>query len=199
MKNPQWRRLTNRIAPTIVIVLMIMTVMPIAIARDDIDIVATRHGVQPDLLRAVCLVESSWRADAIGDDGESIGLCQVQIDTGLMLQGRQWKPGASVAERRAAMHAMLLSPQINIHLAAKLLRQHLDRFGGDETLALIAYNGGPNHKLIRYVLKVQAARTRPAGGVADQHPQRLTVSAPGATPPPEQTPSAARHAALILE
>lgn len=201
--NGPWRRrrVIRGFAIGCLIVMAVLVVIPLAVARDDIDIdsAAAQYGVAPELLRAVCTVESSWRADAIGDDGESIGLCQIQIDTGLTLQGRRWKHDLTPTERRVAMRQLLLSPTVNIHLAAKLLRQHLDRFGGDETLAVAAYNGGPNHKLIRYVLKVRSTKTRPAGGVANKHPQRLTVRAAGTLPPPVKTPSAARDAALLSE
>lgn len=135
----------------------------------EIESAAARHNVPADLLRAVCVVESNLRAAAIGDDGKSIGLCQVQIDTGLLLYGRQWRAAEAPEARRAAMRKILLNPESNARLAARLLRQHLDRFEGDETLALAAYNGGPNHALIRYVLRVRAARdaARPADGGAN--------------------------------
>lgn len=122
------------------------------------DQAAAEQRVPVRLLKAVCTVESDWRPRVQGDDGASIGLCQIQINTGLLLYGPAWMRGQPESARRAAMRRMLLTPTANLRVAARLLRRYLDRFDGDETLALMAYNGGPNHALIRYVLKVRAAQ-----------------------------------------
>lgn len=119
---------------------------------------AKRHHIPPDLLLAVCLVESHWRSNAVGDDGRSIGVCQIQINTALHLYGDGWLPERSREERRAMMMKILKNPEQNINLAARLLRRYLTRFHEDETLAILAYNGGPENALIRYVNKVRRAR-----------------------------------------
>jgi soluble lytic murein transglycosylase-like protein len=124
------------------------------------DRAAERHGVPPALLKAVCQVESAWRARAIGDDGASIGLCQVQVPTALALVGRTWRARLADSERRAAMRRLLLQPEPNVDIAARLMRSYLERFEGDETLAVLAYNGGPGHLLIDYLRKVRRARAR---------------------------------------
>lgn len=181
-----------RLAAMLLFALLVFVATAV-VAGDDIESAATQYNVPSDLLRAVCTVESNLRADAVGDDGHSIGLCQIKIDTGLMLYGSRWRAAEPPEARRAAMRRLLLQPAINARLAARLLRQHLDRFGGDETLALAAYNGGPDHALIRYVLKVRAARMpkRIEGQII-----RSTGRLSSDTPPAGDLPSAARNAAL---
>jgi hypothetical protein len=39
---------------------------------------AYKHGLDPDLLRAVAVVESYWRMSFVGDDGDSFGLFQIR-------------------------------------------------------------------------------------------------------------------------
>jgi hypothetical protein len=39
---------------------------------------ALKHGLSPDLLRAVAVVESWWRMSTVGDSGDSFGLFQVR-------------------------------------------------------------------------------------------------------------------------
>ena len=46
---------------------------------EKIDIVATKYGVQPSLMRSVIKCESSYRTDAIGDGGTSFGLVQINL------------------------------------------------------------------------------------------------------------------------
>lgn len=121
---------------------------------------AERYGVPQALLKAVCHVESAWRPRAIGDDGASIGLCQIQVPTALALVGKGWRARLPQDERRATMRRLLLRPEPNVDIAARLLRRYLDRFDGDETLAALAYNGGPEHLLIDYLRKVRRARAR---------------------------------------
>lgn len=131
------------------------------------DIAAEKHGIPADLIKAVCKIESAWQPSAIGDDGASIGVCQIQIDTGLALYGKSWRRDKPETERRDAMQAILLSPVANIQISALLLRRYLDRFGGDETLAIMAYNGGPDNALIRYYLKVRTAQATYRGKDGD--------------------------------
>ena len=40
-------------------------------------IAASLTGCPESILRGIAFAESSWRADAVGDDGISIGLCQI--------------------------------------------------------------------------------------------------------------------------
>jgi soluble lytic murein transglycosylase-like protein len=78
--------------------------------------------VDPPLLLAIVGVESSWRPWAVGGKGE-VGLCQVRPDI----------HGASATE--------LAEPEVNVRIAAKLLRHCFKRSGGDIAGAVARYNG----------------------------------------------------------
>ena len=39
---------------------------------------AAKHGIDPDVMRAVAVVESYWRMTTVGDDGDSFGLYQIR-------------------------------------------------------------------------------------------------------------------------
>ncbi|GAB2693928.1 lytic transglycosylase domain-containing protein [Thalassiella azotivora] len=81
------------------------------------------HGLPPGLLAAVAQVESGGRPDAVSHAG-AIGLMQIMPGTAR---------GLGVDPR---------DPTQAVDGAARLLAEHLDRFGSLE-LALAAYNAGP--------------------------------------------------------
>jgi soluble lytic murein transglycosylase-like protein len=85
---------------------------------------ATTHNVRPQLLRAVVQVESGFNPRAVSPKGAQ----------GLM----QLMPGTSAALGVSDP----FDPEQNLMAGARYLRQNLDRFGGDERLALAAYNAG---------------------------------------------------------
>lgn len=114
------------------------------------DRIAHEQGVDPALLKAVCDVESSWRSRVVGDHGRSIGLCQVRVDT-----AKTFLPKVRPTRLRQA----LFNPTVNLTVAAKLLRLYIQRFGS-ESLALVAYNAGPNFSSLSYVQKVSAAKAK---------------------------------------
>jgi len=86
---------------------------------------ATRNGVRQDLVRAVIQVESAFNPRAISNKG-AMGLMQLMPAT-----ARQF--GVSNA----------FDPEQNVRGGVAYLRQLLDRYDGDERLALAAYNAGP--------------------------------------------------------
>jgi soluble lytic murein transglycosylase-like protein len=83
------------------------------------------HNIRPDLVRAVVQVESAFNPHAVSPKG-ALGLMQLMPDT-----ARQF------GVRNA------FNPIENIRAGVAYLRQLLDRYGNDETLALAAYNAGP--------------------------------------------------------
>jgi len=95
-------------------------------AFDDlIDEHASRHGIRKDLVRAVIQVESGFNPRAISNKG-AMGLMQLMPATARQL---------GVANP--------FDPDQNVRGGVAYLRQLLDRYDGDERLALAAYNAGP--------------------------------------------------------
>ena len=89
-----------------------------------IEMVARDNGVDPTLVKAVALVESGFNARARSSKGAQ-GLMQLMPQT-------------------AAQYGVtnLHDPYQNLTAGAKHLRELLDRYEGDVTLALAAYNAG---------------------------------------------------------
>lgn len=85
---------------------------------------AAAAAVEPELLRAVIVVESGFNARAVSKRG-AVGLMQLMPAT-----ARQY--GAT--DR--------YDPKQNIHAGARYLKSLIDRYGKDVKLALAAYNAG---------------------------------------------------------
>lgn len=94
--------------------------------NSNIDSAATKYGVDKDLLRAVMKQESSFNPTAISTSGAQ-GLMQLMPDTADALSV---KDPFDIIE--------------NINGGAQYLKDQLTTFRGDVSLALAAYNAGPN-------------------------------------------------------
>lgn len=89
---------------------------------------AVEHGIDPAIIIAMACKESTYRADAIGDNGNSYGLLQIQPKWHYK---RMQKLGCTD----------LLDPYQNVTVAVDYLCELLNRYGSIDK-ALTAYNKG---------------------------------------------------------
>jgi soluble lytic murein transglycosylase-like protein len=116
---------------------------------------AARYGIDPQLLRVLCFIESRYRLDAVSPKGAR-GPMQFMPDTAIRYGLRN-------------PH----DPQQAVDAAAKYLRDLLRRFGGRIDLALAAYNAGEGtvesfrtgRPLVLQTGKVINSRGRVTGGI----------------------------------
>ena len=105
--------------------------------HSEIAVAARRHGIDPELVRAVIWQESRFDAAAVGGAGE-IGLMQIL-------------PGGAVAEWARIMRCpapperQLFRPEVNLEIGCFYLARALRRWSGYKygtALALAQYNAG---------------------------------------------------------
>jgi soluble lytic murein transglycosylase len=93
---------------------------------------AARKHLDPALIAAVIYAESKFNARDSSTGAK--GLMQIQPDTARFIARRSGGTAFTVAD--------LSDPQTNISYGSYYLRYLLDRYDGNATLALAAYNGG---------------------------------------------------------
>lgn len=119
-----WPRKANLETPTASVPVICDPIPPDRL-KPMIDSVAGRHGLSGPLLQSVIRRESAGRPCAVSTAG-ALGLMQLMPDTARTL-------GVSDP----------FDPKQNIDGGARFLKEMLNRYGGDLSLALGAYNAGP--------------------------------------------------------
>lgn len=118
-----------------------MTCAPVSSYDALIAAAAGSYGIDPALVKAHMSVESNFNPHATNLEGSGVnpsaGLMQVRLSTAKAL-GFPGELGNS------DLLTGLYAPGVNVPLAAKLIRENLDRAGGDLDRAISAYNGGWN-------------------------------------------------------
>jgi soluble lytic murein transglycosylase len=111
--------------------------------REEVDVLARtlvdearRHGLDLALVMAVMHVESRFYNFALSPAG-AVGLMQILPSTGQELARRAGIPWRG--------EQTLLDPNTNVRLGIAYLRELSDRYDGDLSAALAAYNWGPGH------------------------------------------------------
>ncbi len=98
---------------------------------------AAANNLDKALVAAVIKVESNFRPDAVSK-ANARGLMQLRPRTAMEVARGL---GHEIDEE--AFPEKLFDPEYNIILGTRYLAAMLKQFGGDETLALAAYNAGP--------------------------------------------------------
>ncbi|HEY2733675.1 MAG TPA: lytic transglycosylase domain-containing protein, partial [Polyangiales bacterium] len=103
---------------------------------DDVERIAAKYAIDPNLLLAVMRVESVYYRQIVSFAG-AIGLMQIMPLTGLRI--------ARALGVRDYDTLDLLDPRKNLEFAAWYLSSLIKRFDGRLPLAIAAYNGGPHN------------------------------------------------------
>lgn len=113
--------------------------------------IAKEQGVDEQLLRAICFVESrhkSWqyRHSDGGTSNHAFGVCQVLYTTAQQFGVRDEKCLRDFTDftpgERVYAACQLFGPKTNIRIAAKLLKYYLKKHNGNEYEAIVSYNAG---------------------------------------------------------
>ena len=101
---------------------------------------ANRHGLDPQLVKAVVAVESGFEPRAVSDKG-AVGLMQVLPTTGARYGVR--------ADLKRSVDQKLTDPVLNLEIGTRYLSDLRKMFAPRPELALAAYNAGEN-AVVRY-------------------------------------------------
>ena len=137
-------------------------------AKSPTERIAKQHGVEVDLILALVKRESTFNPKAISRNG-AVGLLQLMPPTarGLGLKVPSYEnvrkptPNPSVDER--------FDPLKNLDAGVKYLADMLERYAGDYSLSLAAYNVGPGN--VRKNGKLSRSAERHVGRVLDNYYQ----------------------------
>lgn len=110
------------------------------ISNEMIDDIATRSGVDPNIVKAIIVEESGGNPNAVGDGGESIGLMQIQ-------------PKHHKKKMEELGIVSLFDPQENVILGCSILSDLYDKYGNYED-ALSVYNSGNTKDGREYAEKI---------------------------------------------
>lgn len=145
-RSLRWRRPARRTREKILLALLFLILAAIVLFRPahgprEIETIVTeaarRHAVPRDLVAAVIRAESGGDPAAISKKG-AMGLMQ------LMPVTAEWlAPQVGRAVPRAK--ESILDPEFNVDVGTFYLSKLIRRYGGNETLALAAYNSGPSN------------------------------------------------------
>lgn len=157
--------------------------------------IAARNELDPDLLNGMIWVESRFQPRAQSPAGAR-GLMQLMPPT-----------AAAMAKELGRPVARVYDPELNIEMGTRYLLHMLDRFDGDETLALAAYNAGAGNvskwmaedgelppRSLQYVENVQRARLRFVAMREEREPadtsheRTMLAAAPVRPAPPPEVP-----------
>lgn len=110
---------------------------------------ARKKRLDPSLIAGVIYAESKF-SDSTSSAG-ALGLMQLLPSTAHFIAGRSGGTAFTTED--------LSTPEINIAYGSWYLRYLLDRYGGDEVLALAAYNGGMGN-VDRWIAEARARGER---------------------------------------
>lgn len=110
------------------------------ISNEMIDDIAVRSGVDPNIVKAIIKEESGGNPNAVGDNGESIGLMQIQ-------------PKHHQKRMEELGIVSLFDPQENVILGCSILSDLYDKYGNYED-ALSVYNSGNTEDGKAYAEKI---------------------------------------------
>lgn len=106
--------------------------------QNSIRSIAEEYQISFELILAIIKTESNFHADSIGDNGNAIGLMQIQP--------KWW------SELAGQMGLDIYNPIDNVRLGKHIFASHLEACGGDLNRALKKYNSGnPNCESDVYV------------------------------------------------
>lgn len=97
--------------------------------QDYITDLCSEEDIDPAVVIGLIKKESGYKTTAKGDGGKSLGLMQIQ--------GKWHRDIMAELEIKD-----MLDPYDNIKLGVRILRDHLDRYDGNMSKALMAYNAG---------------------------------------------------------